>query len=305
LYIEIRKPASTPPADIPRGVLLSQGEILCGSGERVEVFSDDSWQVSRDGVNWRQAFCAAHPPMGAFGDPWRGGRRIQYPAILWYRLELPPGSSFLEKPDIRGDYSLYINGSEIPKPALEPLNIRQYCSQGKNIIAVRVTAESGNDGIIHPLRITVEPEEISLRDWRDMGLDWYSGRGLYTNTFRFSGIGKRDHRKWILDPGVLNFCGEIWLNGKRVHESPWPPFACDVTEFLKEGDNTVTIIAANLLANQMVWNIYDDAVTNPRSIWWHRGSILREAEKLVSGLCGPVQLIPYEKVRAQIPIGAE
>lgn len=50
------------------------------------------------------------------------------------------------------------------------------------------------------------------------------------------------------------------------------------------------MVATNLLANQMRWNIFDSAIANRISRWWHDGNILREADKLRSGLIGPVRL---------------
>jgi hypothetical protein len=51
---------------------------------------------------------------------------------------------------------------------------------------------------------------------------------------------------------------------------------------------------ANPFANRMRWEIFDSAVSNIYAHWWHDGNILREPDKLRSGLFGPVQLLRAE-----------
>jgi hypothetical protein len=70
----------------------------------------------------------------------------------------------------------------------------------------------------------------------------------------------------------------------------WPPYRTDITRAVRRGENELVVIVANLLANQMRWNIFDSAIANRISRWWHDGNILREADKLRSGLMGPVRI---------------
>ncbi len=122
-----------------------------------------------------------------------------------------------------------------------------------------------------------------------MGLDWYSGRGVYHTTFQRPAAhsGSTFH----LDLGELCYTGEVWLNGKLVDSLVWPPYRVDVTNFVRPGRNELTVVTANLLANEMRWNLFDSAISVPLSRWWHDGNILRDGDKLRSGLIGPVRLI--------------
>jgi hypothetical protein len=95
--------------------------------------------------------------------------------------------------------------------------------------------------------------------------------------------------------GDVRYCAEIWVNGKLVTYRPWPPYSVDITDFVKVGQNNITIVVANLKANQMHWDIYDATLTDLRSRWVHHGSILREVDRLSSGLIGPVKIVPYNK----------
>jgi hypothetical protein len=40
----------------------------------------------------------------------------------------------------------------------------------------------------------------------------------------------------------------------------------------------------------MRWNLFDAAICRPMSRWWHDGNILRDGDKLRSGLIGPVRI---------------
>ena len=57
---------------------------------------------------------------------------------------------------------------------------------------------------------------------------------------------------------------------------------------------------ANLLANEASWSMLDANIDTKEGRWWNYGSIMREKEKLISGLLGPVQLIPYSKESVEI-----
>jgi hypothetical protein len=39
----------------------------------------------------------------------------------------------------------------------------------------------------------------------------------------------------------------------------------------------------------------DANIDNKAARWWNYGSIMREKEKLVSGLLGPVKIVPFVK----------
>ncbi|MFC1558850.1 glycosyl hydrolase, partial [candidate division KSB1 bacterium] len=285
-----------------QGSLLLQGEIHSNLDKLVSIFSDENCEVSRDSVNWFPAYKLVYPPQGRYGDPRLRGKKIAYPVTLWYRQILPPGSTNILSPDIGGKYELYINGKVIPGPYSWPLSIKEWCGSNKDVIALKVQANSGSDGIRKPLNFVVKPVEKTLQDWSSMGIGWYSGRGMYSTGFTLPNDFADQNRRWMLDLGKVNFFTEVWINGKLVAAKSWPPFIVNVTPYLRTGENKLNIVVSNLIANKMRWNIFDDAITWTRSRWWHDGSIIREAEKLGSGLLGPVRLILYQKVEVTAPL---
>ena len=98
----------------------------------------------------------------------------------------------------------------------------------------------------------------------------------------------------MLNLGQVNYFAEIWVNGKLAKVCPWAPFETDITQFARPGSNTVSVVVANLLANRATWNILDGNLNSREARWWHNGTILREKEKLISGLLGPVTIVLSE-----------
>ncbi len=75
-----------------------------------------------------------------------------------------------------------------------------------------------------------------------------------------------------------------------LYEYKLPANACTRVRFVPASKTA----HANPLANRMRWEIFDSAVSNMYAGWRHDGNILREPDKLRSGLFGPVQLLRAE-----------
>ena len=105
----------------------------------------------------------------------------------------------------------------------------------------------------------------------------------------------QDKTRLMLNLGQIDYFAEVWVNNKLVTFFPWGSYEADITGFLKKGENEISVVVANLLANRASWNILDGNISNKDARWWHNGSIMREKEKLTSGLLGPVKIIPYSR----------
>ncbi len=277
-----------------RGLLL-QGSVTMKNGALLELRSDSSWQASEDQVNWLQAFLFAAPPLGSWGNIHRPGHEVHYPITVWYRQELPPGTESILKPDISGRYQVFANGKPVSFGNNGVASVAILMKSDKNSIAVRVELKDENDGILKPLRVVCGETMTTLMSWTGMGLEWYSGRAIYSRNVQIPGDYLNNGTRLILDLGRVDYFAEIWVNDKLVTFRPWAPFRADITSFLHTGTNKINIVVANLLANTASWNILDANIDNRDARWWQNGSIMREKEKLVSGLLGPVTIIPYVK----------
>jgi hypothetical protein len=268
------------------GFLLGEGEVRGASGERLPIRTDGTWSVARLGGESVPAYVFAFPPLGKWGEPVGAGREARLPAVGAYRFALPPGALWLEMPDVRGAAEWSVDGRPL---AVAGAGRRISLPAGARELALRVQLTEEADGLQGPIAFHCSKVPAELGDWSASGLAWYSGRAVYTTHFRHA--GPSPGQTLTLDLGELCYTGEVWVNGRLAGVLAWPPYRVDVTRLVHRGENELSVVVANLLANQMRWNIFDAALSRPMSRWWHDGNILRDADKLRSGLIGPARLI--------------
>jgi len=92
---------------------------------------------------------------------------------------------------------------------------------------------------------------------------------------------------------------EAWLNGAKVGERPWLPFAFDVAHAVRPGENHLRLVVTNTRAARRAvgeeLRLFGDSVVNagPR--------LLERLEH--NGLIGPVRLIP--RLQAEVVLNGE
>lgn len=97
--------------------------------------------------------------------------------------------------------------------------------------------------------------DFRLKDFKDSDddrLKYFSGTATYKTKIS---VGKEDLAKGkrvVLDLGELNDLAEVSVGGKKVAVLWYPPFKADVTDFLKAGDNEVSVAVTNTWANRMI-----------------------------------------------------
>lgn len=283
--------------------LLLQGSIRLKNGNRITVKTDESWMVAAGQKDGRPAFRLADPPMGSWGAIPNPLQKSDLPLTVWYRQQLPPGAVALKMPAIKGKYSIYINGVRVNiDKQKELIEISTLLKKSPNILTISVSATDETCGLIQPVEVVCGKADQPLISWSEMGLGWYSGRAIYTKKVKVPSGYLQTGTRLILDPGQINYFAEIWVNDKLVAFSPWAPFQTDITGFVNEGENQISIVVANLSANQATWNMLDANITDKAARWWHNGTIEREKERLVSGLLGPVRIIPLSKESVEFKI---
>jgi len=114
-----------------------------------------------------------------------------------------------------------------------------------------------------------------LKSWREIiEVRNYSGTGSYRIAFDVSSEMLRDDLLVELDLGKVYEVAEVWLNGKRVGVSWYPPYRVDITGHLKRGPNELRVDVVNILKNYLSKGEY----SHP------------------SGLLGPVKIRGLSKV---------
>lgn len=281
--------------------LLLQASINLTNGENVLVTSDESWQASKDQVNWRPALNYVQPPLGSWGNISRPGITVNFPCNIEYEQELPPGSEAIVKPVIKGNWEIFVNGQLLNFAEKSSVNISRYLKGKKDILSIHVSIDNYAGGLQKRVEVVCGKTQVPLGPWSDNSLGWYSGRTVYTHSVELDAAYCRAGSRLVIDLGQVNHFAEIWVNDQLVTYRAWAPFTADLTKFIHPGKNKISIVVANLLANEAMWNMMDANIDNKDARWWNFGSIMREKEKLVSGLIGPVQLVPYVKASFLVP----
>lgn len=297
--------------------LLLQGEILTEQ-ELVTVTSDRSWIVSdslEEGWNqpdcdiesrvvladvlkcknfnqglpsglWLPAWERGKPPLEPWGDIPLFGKMTGYPAELYYTVQIPAGAVAIMQPETSGDTMCTLDGYPVQwtdgRLELKENNrVRQ--------LGIKVTAMNGEDGLKMPVKVKVVPFPAPLMDWGWHGLRWFSGRCMYTNTFEISRLGSR----YELDLGKVQNYAEIWVNDRLAGVRVWAPYRLDITGYVTEGMNKITVVVANSAANERRHTLVDEGMAIGWNRYWNEDNIDRESGNLVAGLLGPVNAIVY------------
>ena len=106
-------------------------------------------------------------------------------------------------------------------------------------------------------------------DWntQDEQLFFYEGTVWFKTSFQFS---KADGQRTLLYFGAVNYDTHVYLNGQHVmhHVGGFTPFNADITDLLREGENTVIVKVDNKRrAENVPTQIFD---------WWNYGGITRD-----------------------------
>jgi hypothetical protein len=127
-----------------------------------------------------------------------------------------------------------------------------------------------------------------------------------TNALYFSGIGEyriifnlitKNADDYVLDLGDVRESAKVLVNGYNAGILWHVPFRINIGQYLKEGNNTLKIEVANLMANRIIY-------MDKRKIEWRKYNEINfvnlfyepfdasDWEPMESGLLGPVTIIP-------------
>jgi hypothetical protein len=86
----------------------------------------------------------------------------------------------------------------------------------------------------------------------DADVKYFSGTAVYKKTIKIEAgeIGK--NKQIRLDLGELQNIAELEINGKNAGVLWYPPYKAEITPFLKEGENTITVYITNNWANRLI-----------------------------------------------------
>ncbi|MBD3229323.1 MAG: hypothetical protein GF329_14155 [Candidatus Lokiarchaeota archaeon] len=194
-----------------------------------------------------------------------------------FKIEYLPSKISLVYEDIGTPISFRINDKEL---TYEDLNkhsnkifvwdksnrevfVKKYLKKGKNSLKVRIKLPEfpdllpsfhGIDLIILKGEFStvknkiVEPVKVNKQtNWEKSGYKNYSGAMLYKNFFYIP--EKYLHKKLILMFLKVKETVEVKINGHNIGEKLWEPFEYDISEYVKEGNNTIEVEVRNTAEN--------------------------------------------------------
>jgi hypothetical protein len=134
------------------------------------------------------------------------------------------------------------------------------------------------------------PSLISWSDHPDAGVRYFSGIAEYSRTFTISDSLLADDVSVELDLGRVAGVSRVTLNGQDIGVLWKPPFAVEVTDLLRPGENELRIEIANTWHNRLVGDANltteDQRITQTNV----RNRFGPNTPLVESGLIGPVRL---------------
>jgi len=135
-------------------------------------------------------------------------------------------------------------------------------------------------------------ETEQLFNWinhEDERISNYSGTAIYSTNFNFKFSDK--NKTYFLNLGKFESIANVTLNGKNAGVIWTYPLRLDITDFLKEGENSLEIEVTNTWRNRLLFDrTKDNKIADYFGRWYVKGD-----QKLDSGLMGPVTIISSTK----------
>ena len=262
----------------PLAVLLD-ARITSHGGEECILVSDRSWRVQRDALPDEQvilrrkesvasqwsipaadpaSLCLWRRPHPLSGVSWLEGDQgdetvlsivpdafAQTNRTEWFRWKLPPGVTSIHLP-LHGSARIWIDGVELPiHNGHVSLPMSSLAQRSALLEVVPEAGYSGGSVFDAPVRYGHQRGKIELGDWKERGLESYSGGVRYLASFD---AGAKLDGQVTLDLGRVRGTAEVWINGTAIGARVLSPYRFDMTQVIKPGSNTLEVLVCNTLA---------------------------------------------------------
>ena len=132
----------------------------------------------------------------------------------------------------------------------------------------------------------------NLFDWMESEnpqIKYFSGNAIYTAKFN---IDKLPEEQTYIDLGDVMVMAKVRVNGQEAGGVWTTPYQVNVTDLLKEGENTLEVEVVNCWRNRMVGEC---SMPKKERFTFHTAAdINAESELQSSGLLGPVRVVSYD-----------
>jgi len=136
---------------------------------------------------------------------------------------------------------------------------------------------------------TVSVPESMLKSGMTQRLDFGEGKPAAETSSGSNGMQARFE-------GPVREAAVVYVNEQRAGSVWCPPYAVEVTRFLKQGDNAIRILVANTAVNHMAGgSLPDYRLLNQRYGKRFDPQDMDKIQPIPSGLLGPIRLIAIER----------
>lgn len=198
-----------------------------------------------------------------------------YPVDLWYVTKIQaacvPEDLKLMIDGFKGSaYTLFVNGKEVTETPIrsyldaqiKTVPMTGYFHVGENTVAVKLTVTRKSDGMVDLLKVigtfavevidgveTIVPmvRTMELGDWVEKKLPYYSGTGIYTVKLNLD--AQQLQRKLMLQCDIGKDVLVIKVNGEIIKTCLWKPYVADISAYVHEGENEISLGVVNTLMN--------------------------------------------------------
>jgi hypothetical protein len=135
---------------------------------------------------------------------------------------------------------------------------------------------------------------MSWTDSPDDGVKYFSGTATYQQDVIIPAEFFGDGRRLYLDLGEVKNLAEVSVNGMTLGTLWKAPFRVEITDAAKPGPNHLEIKITNLWPNRLIG---DSSLPADKRVTWASVSLYKPTSPLLpSGLLGPVEIIPAQRV---------
>lgn len=96
--------------------------------------------------------------------------------------------------------------------------------------------------------VVIPENKMQLGPWNQQGYPFYGHRVAYTEQFDLPSVSGRYNVHLVDWYGSV---AKVTVNGKPAGFIAWQPFECDVTDWIKPGENTVEVVVIGTLKNTL------------------------------------------------------
>lgn len=242
-------------------------------GTASNVINEEKLKPGYDDSNWKYCRNENHPiDRKDTTKPEKTKNEYRY-----WRAQIPAGSKTVVFPSGMIGRDIWIDGE---KRHLTGTSVNLSANAG--LLSAFLTPETQKSFFASPLKFIVgKKEDCTLKSWYGYGLQQYTGYVDYETEIKINEAGSAI----AIDLGKVKYMAEVFVNDKSVGARLWPPFAFDLSNELKPGENKIRIRIGNL----MVGNIWLKEDLGQLRTWgWDENP---DFDKYDAGLFGPVKLL--------------